>query len=104
MERSWTEMGCERPEAVSAFVGHPIKTASAELGDPISRERFGLADGMNEFRIELRNVLPLPANSATQVEERTWAKGDCRLTLWSVERDGDWRVIHAMRWPAGAEF
>lgn len=104
MTLSWADAGCTGPEALSAFTGQDVEEASASLGKPLAEERFLLGEGMNEFRVELRNDLPLPANAQLPVLERSWAQGDCRLTLWAVERDGGWRVIRALRWPAGAEF
>ncbi len=104
METDWWSGGCERPETMAGFAGQDATAAGTKLGKPIGDERFALGEGMNEFRIELSNDLPLPANAAIQVHERTWAAGDCRLTLWSTERDGTARVVRAMRWPAGAEF
>lgn len=104
MTQRWASDGCERPEALADFAGQNAETAAAALGQPISDETFQLGKGMNEFRIELQNVLPLPANAALQVRERSWAEGDCRLTLWSTERGGKAQVVRAVRWPAGAEF
>lgn len=104
MEHDWASTNCERPEPVPTYAGQDRDAASAGLGKPASEEQFGLAAGMNEFRIELRNDLPLPANASVQVNERTWAHEDCRLTLWSVERNGKWQVVRAMRWPAGTDF
>lgn len=104
MDQDWTAGGCERPEPVPAYVGQAADAAAASLGAPSDEQRFKLGEGMNEFRIELRNALPLPANADLPVLERTWSKGECRLTLWSVERGGKWQVVRATRWPGGAQF
>lgn len=104
MGQDWARHGCEQPEPVSTFSGQSVAAVTAELGEPARSERFLLGEGMNEFRVELRNDLPLPANARLPVMEYSWAEGDCRLTAWAVERHGVWTVIRATRWPAGAEF
>lgn len=100
----WASKGCDQPEPMPQFVGQEADAAAHALGTPEAEERFALGKGMNEFRVELRNDFPLPANADLMVLERTWAKDDCRLTLWAVERSGAWRVARATRWPAGATF
>lgn len=104
MDTHWAKGGCEKPEPVSVFNGQDTAAVAGALGKPMVHERFKLGEGMNEFRIELQNDFPLPANADLSVQEQTWAKDGCRLTLWSVAREGALRVIRATRWPEGLEF
>lgn len=103
MTPDWTRDGCEAPEDAPAFVGK-TETALASLGKPAREARFALGAETNEFRIELQNLYPLPANAALPVIERTWTHQGCNLTIWLVEKDGGWTSVRALRWPEGVEF
>jgi len=103
MTPDWTRGGCDAPKDAPDFVGK-TEAALASLGKPAREERFALGAETNEFRIELQNLYPLPANAALRVIERTWAHKGCNLTIWLVEKDGGWTSVRALRWPDGVEF
>lgn len=103
MTTDWTRGGCEAPENAPDFVGK-AEAALAPLGKPVREERFELGAETNEFRIELQNLYPLPANAALPVIERTWTHQGCNLTIWLVGKDGGWTSVRALRWPEGVEF
>lgn len=100
----WAAKPCGQVEPAPTYVGRHDDAVNTMLGPPSYDEQFSLGPGMNEFRIELLNQFPLPANAHLQVRERTWAGEDCRLTLWAVQRADAWTVVHAIRWPAGSSF
>jgi hypothetical protein len=103
MTPDWTRDGCAAPENFPDFVGK-AEAALASLGKPAREERFALGAETNEFRIELQNLYPLPANAALPVIERTWTHQGCNLTIWLVEKQGGWTSVRALRWPEGVEF
>ena len=100
----WAAEGCSSPRTDTRWNGQPLSAVIGELGQPARDERFALGEGINEFRIELQNLFPLPANADLAVLESHWEAGNCRLTLWSVG-DGDTQTVRlGSMWPADAEF
>jgi hypothetical protein len=65
-----------------------------------------MSKAWGEFRIELQNMCPLsnPDNANVQIEELTWWRGDCRLTLWLHQVKERWIVIDSCRWHKDVSF
>lgn len=104
MQDDWTRDGCDRPETVAAYANLTDDELTVRLGQPHRQSEFALGAGMNEFRIELLNQFPLPANANLQVTERTWKHERCNLTIWSVQQETRLNSVIAVRWPADALF
>lgn len=100
----WKASGCEAPESTDAYTGQSQADVERANGAAGLAEDFRLGDGVNEFRIELLNLYPLPANNDLLVRELGWADGDCRLTVWFTRAGDAWIARQAVIWPANAEF
>lgn len=100
----WKASGCEIPESTDAYAGQSQADVERTNGPARLVEEFRLADGVNEFRIELLNLYPLPANGDLLIRELEWMDGDCRLTVWFIQDGDEWIARHGLIWPVNAEF
>jgi hypothetical protein len=87
----------------AAFVGKSFEEAQADLGTPTTQETFTMSTGVQEFRIELRNIFD--ASKTPEILEATWARSEQEnLTLWFADQDGTSRAVHYKTWHPGDEF
>lgn len=82
----------------------PAQSAIDVLGAPAEQVRFALSQPIPEFRIKLLNHLRLPRDADVMIWERTWAHGDCRLTIWSARQNETWRPVDSLHWSKDDQF
>lgn len=101
----WATGGCEgRPDRLPAIDGRNEAELVARFGAPASVERFAFGRSVGEFRVGLRNMLHMPEDAEVVVTERTWATGKCRLTIWSIPRNGTGVAIDSLIWSTDLQF
>jgi len=100
---SWAE-ACEAPMQVDQLHGLDGATLAARLGEPERKETFRVGERQDEFHVQIQNTYPLPASADVEIQEWTWAAGDCRLTVWLHAAGDAWTSFGSLRWPKGAEF
>jgi len=85
------------------FVGKSYQEAEAALGTPTTEESFTMSTGLQEFRIELRNIFD--PSETPEIREVTWRRSaDENLTLWFADKDGTSTAVHYMVWHPDSEF
>jgi hypothetical protein len=106
MAKDWASEGCEGVTKVSGLDGQSAERIAKLLGEPERKETFRLGERPDEFHVMLQNHYPLTktANAMVEIQEWTWSKGDCRLTLWLHKKGTDWVGLENVRYPADAEF
>ena len=54
----------------------------------------------------LQNAYPLTdsANASVEIQEWTWERDPCRLTVWFHQVDGAWEVLENVRWHRDTEL
>jgi hypothetical protein len=97
---------CSTTRRTPGVNGLDADAVLARFGEPRRRERFRLGDRDDEFRIGLRNVFPSgkPGSDETQIEEWTWERAGCRLTVWLHLQGKSRAVVDHLIYPADAEF
>jgi hypothetical protein len=87
----------------ATYVGKSFEEAQADLGAPATQVSFIMSTGLQEFRIELRNIFD--ASDTPEIVEATWARSaQQNLTLWFTEQDGTLRAVHYKTWHPDDEF
>jgi hypothetical protein len=106
MAADWASGPCDGVTRVDGLVGRTDAQIVETLGEPERRETFRLGERPDEFHISLQNFYPLsePANAKVQVQELTWTKGKCRLTVWLHNKGGNWVGLDSIRYSTEAEF
>lgn len=95
--------GKEKP--LNAAIGQTEAQVIKLWGKPDAQTEFRMVEaGGQEFRIELQNTYPLPANADVRIRELTWNTGPVRETVWFHRIKGEWRGLHAKRWHKDMEF
>ena len=102
----WNLPSCDRASPLPNLAGLDLARAKSRFGTPVSQESFRLGERVDEFHVALRNTYPMtdPQNAYVQLQELTWAEGECRLTIWFHLREGVWQSFENLHWPQGAEF
>lgn len=102
----WARGGCESPDSLPDLNGLTPDALTERFGPPTQRESFALGDRPDEFRIRLQNTYPLTdsGNATVEIQEWTWERDPCRLTVWFHRVDGAWQVLENLRWHRDAEF
>ena len=101
----WAATGCaDRPAPLPVTMGRSDAELAALLGPSTLIERFPFGRAVGEFRVGLRNHLRMPADAEVIVTERTWLNGECRLTVWSIQRNGTQTAIDSLIWSKGLQF
>lgn len=93
-----------RAEFVSAPVGHSERALRKAYGVPTGGQDFLLGRGLNASRRSLRSLYPGARFDRLRIRELGWARGDCRLVAWLVQKSGRWVVVQALRSNLEGEF
>lgn len=106
MAKDWASGKCEGITRVEGLDGQADSQIAKLLGEPERKETFRLGDRPDEFHITLQNHYPLKnaANRDVQMQEWTWTKGACRLTVWLHKKNADWVGLENIRYSTDAEF
>jgi hypothetical protein len=87
----------------ATYVGKSFEDAQADLGAPETQVTFTMSTGVQEFRIELRNIFD--ASDTPEIVEATWTQSPQQnLTLWFTDQDGTLRAVHYKTWHPDDEF
>ncbi len=97
---------CATTRRAPGVTGLDADAVLARFGEPRQRDSFRLGDRDDEFRIGLRNVFPAgkPGSDEAQIEEWTWERAGCRLTVWLHRKGKSRAVVDHLIYPADAEF
>jgi hypothetical protein len=78
----------------------------ARFGPPTTKEAYRVVERQGEFYSLVEEIYPTtdPKNLDVPIEEWTWEKKDCRLTVWFHRPDGTWRALGDLLWHYGDEF
>lgn len=103
--KDWAAGDCADVTRLSGLQGSDSELART-LGEPTRKQTFRLGDKQDEFHITLQNHYPLsvPANASVEIQEWTWERANCRLTVWLHKPAAEWVALENIRYPAGAEF
>ena len=106
MAKDWASGKCEGITRVDGLDGQTDSQIAKLLGEPERKETFRLSDRPDEFHITLQNHYPLSraANRDVQMQEWTWTKGQCRLTVWLHKKNAVWVGLENIRYSTDAEF
>lgn len=104
--KDWADGECTGVTRLSGLEGQPEIKLSEMFGAPARKETFLLRERQDEFHVTLQNHYPLSvaANAAVQLQEWTWEKNGCRLTIWLHKPAGSWVTLENIRYPGDAEF
>ena len=102
----WATGKCDGITRVEGLNGQTDARITEALGEPERKEIFRLGERPDEFHISLQNHYPLKntLNLNVEVQEWTWTKGPCRLTVWLHRKNGNWTGFENIRYPTAAEF
>jgi hypothetical protein len=102
----WAKGPCASTSQLPELKGLTAEEVTARLGEAERKESFLLGERQDEFHVVLQNTFPLSkrGNRKLPIQEWTWTKGTCRLTVWLHEEKGVWKSFENSRYPAAAEF
>jgi hypothetical protein len=90
-----------------AKFGSTYESVIEMLGSPDIVDRFQMASGLKEFRIELLNFFKSEdlGHDAPFIREATWrVSDDENYTIWFVEKADEALVVDSFRWSPDTEF
>jgi hypothetical protein len=104
--KDWAASDCTDVTKLTGLDGQTDAALGEMLGAPSRKDTFLLGERQDEFHVALQNHYPLTvaANAAVQLQEWTWEKGACRLTVWLHKPAASWVALENLRYPADAEF
>jgi hypothetical protein len=104
--KDWANGDCTDVTRLTGIEGRSDAELSETFGAPARKETFRLGERQDEFHITLQNHYPLSvaANAKIELQEWTWEKGKCRLTVWLHKPAATWVAVENIRYPADAEF
>lgn len=78
----------------------------ARFGPPTKKEAYRVVERQGEFYGLVEEIYPTtdPKNLDVPIEEWTWRKGDCLLTVWFHRTDGTWRALGDVLYHYADEF
>jgi hypothetical protein len=102
----WTAGHCAGSTQLSGLDGRADTELDRMFGAPSRKETFRLGDRQGEFHVSLQNHYPLTVTNNAEVllQEWTWERGKCRLTIWLHKPGPAWITLENLRYPVGAEF